>query len=648
MEWISRFVLHVDSYFLLSTYSKWIIQWTLAGLIVYSLLSLYDKKWDQPKNWLYVGVIIRFVLMIGLSIEMFHQVHVTQLAHIYWDKEPSVRQFLHFMFFGYIVVVGFYYMMTIHQSKNKGLFYTFDILLLTMPILQLLTGLIFSIREYGITLSDVVFSLVIVLITGLLIYLFYVNYWGVKWYAIITFYVAGFSSLVVLYISEFGNYRLKIPELTNLFVFLVLLMTYHFIIKGNQSWLNPYKKGFKIGMVIVFLFLINPIYNLGHVALAKADAEVQLQYFESAELITLKEAEGLARKLTGDQDFFLRQSNEDFHNRYPLVSKNYDVDIHGMSGTFFNLGRKTPAQGQELSDSQYVTRSKQVLNTLGRKWKEDSIYIEVSKGDEGATIVTMRPQLADGTPSTDDWAVTTFYWEKESLMGLHEEAALYSLESLKGVSVTEAKIERSIKGWYGLLGQVTPEYALLEAQYDYGTGPIELKYFTKTGDAFTVSGKTAEVLRFSGNLSNRVPFETLENTIISEKEADLSQWKRTRAQDSWYWSEESLEDSQVSYRYTFEYKEGVPAFSYSKNMNYRIPSDSGIKAIDREEAFKAVAKKVGKTSVYAKRAKLTQVINDEGEIRKAWLVVIQPFGTAEHKLYLVDVETNKVDALYEK
>ena len=116
-----------------------------------------------------------------------------------------------------------------------------------------------------------------------------------------------------------------------------------------------------------------------------------------------------------------------------------------MSGTFFNLQRTTPAQGQELTDSQYVNRSKQVLISLGRVLKADSIHIEVSKDDEGATIVTMRPQLADGTPSTDDWAVTTFYWEKESLMGLHEEAGLYSLESLKGVSVTEAEIE-SIKG----------------------------------------------------------------------------------------------------------------------------------------------------------------------------------------------------------
>ena len=57
-------------------------------------------------------------------------------------------------------------------------------------------------------------------------------------------------------------------------------------------------------------------------------------------------------------------------------------------------------------------------------------------------------------------------------------------------------------------------------------------------------------------------------------------------------------------------------------------------------------KKIGKISIYAKREKLTEVINDEGEIRKAWLVVIQPFGTAEHKLYLVDVETNEVNALY--
>ncbi|MFC0273515.1 hypothetical protein ACFFIX_19160 [Metabacillus herbersteinensis] len=442
MESISRFILFIDNYFLLSSFSKTIIQWSLTALILFSLLTLIFKKTPKPTFTLYIGFAVRIALLIGISIEMFHQVKVTELTELYYNKTPSYRQFLHFMFFGYIIVSGFYYMITLNQKKYKGLFYTFDIAILTMPILQLLTSFIINVRKEGFLLDDFVVLLIILLVTSTLIYLFFVSYWKKRLKFIVPFYLVIFFCLLFQFSSlVIGTGILEFVEVVNLYLFLGLLMTYHLLNTSENKFVYQGKKPFVVVLTIIFVILVNPFYNIGNLALATTNAEVKLRYYQSTDLVTLSEAEEIAEISTGDDDFFLRQNaHEDFHNRYFFESENYTVDVDGVSEAVMNLHRKTDPMGRKLQKEEYVTKSKKLLQSIGRTLKEEQLHIEASK--KGDTVeVKMLPKVTDGSTLKDQWG-TVFVWEKESLIEFHEKVILYPLESLKNVALTDEDIAK--------------------------------------------------------------------------------------------------------------------------------------------------------------------------------------------------------------
>ncbi len=643
MELISRFVLHIETFFLLSHYSKFIIQWTLTALAVYAIVTMFTKNVDQTKTSLYVGFAVRFVLLIGLSIEMLHQVQITEIFSLYYDRQPSMRQFLHFLFWGYIIVVGFYYIITMRVKKYKGLFYTFDLAVLTLPALQLVTSILFYFIKESIYLPDLIGILVISTIIASSLYLFFKNYWESRWGTIIPFYLIIGAPLGLLLLVNPGN--LAIPEVTNLIIFLGLLMTYHII--SRSQVVDKYKASFIAVMAAIFLLLVNPVYNLADAALKNTVAEVRLTYYESSNLVQLEEAKTLARTLTGDQDFrFQQPETQDFHNRYWLQSQNYSIDIDGISGLVMNLHRRTDPIGETLSVDEYVTLSKQVLTNIGRTLlNEEQIHLEV-KEEQGQTIVEMIPKFSDGTIPKEIWQKTSFRWENESLMEFHESKILYPVESLKDVLLTSNDIHRILQEWYDLLDQDMPAYVLDNAWYGYSNRTIDLYIETAKNHSFQIDGRTGEIRYFSGDFQKDTDFEKLENKIVAKLGLQPDKWERHRYSNFWEWREVGADPSKRSFNHLFGYTNGEPLFSYSKGINYYHRPSTNVKVASSKDAYEIVKPMLDFTP-YASRAKLAHVIDEDGMIREAWLLVIQPFGEANHKLYLVDIETKGVASLYE-
>lgn len=645
MEFISRFILYLDNYFLLSNVSKVIIQWSLTGLIIFSLLKLFLKKVTNPTFSLYIGFAVRLALLIGLSLEMVHQIKVTELTEVYNNKMLSYRQFLHFMFFGYIIVVGFHYMITINQKKYKGLFYTFDIAVLTMPILQLITSFIFYTRIENPSFGEYMLLFIILIVTSVLIYMFFVSYWNKKLLIIISFYCVTILCIIPLII---GSPIVELVEIVNLYLFLGLLMTYHLLSTSEKTFIKKGKKSFMVITTIIFVILINPFHNIGHVALATTNAEVKLRYFDTTELVTLNEAKNIARLITGNDDFYLRQNaHEDFHNVYFFESDNYSVDVHGISGSVMNLHRKTKSTGRNLTKEEYIKKSKQLLHSLGRKLKDIEIHIEVLEENERVEI-KMVPTLTDGT-TIENQKETVFIWEKESLIEFHESAILYPLNSMKNISLTDKDIAKTIDRLYTLLKQKTPAYVLDGAEYGYSNRTIDLDITTSNDHFITIDGKTGEVKRFTGYLKDykKLDFSKIESDFLKMKNIDVEKFERTREQNFWMWREKSNNESTLEFTHQFGYTKGEALFSYSENIDYLKKDIKKIKNSTREEAYNAVKKAIGNEKIYAMRAKLTQVIDKNDTIRDAWLIVVQPFGKAEHLLYLVDIDTQKVDVIYE-
>lgn len=642
MELISRFVLYIENYFLLSHFSKWIILWTLTALAIYGMISFFVKKWDNTKVSIYVGFAVRLALLIGLSIEMLHQANITEIANIYYDRQPSLRQFLQFLFFGYIIAVGFYYILTLKQKKNQGIFYTLDIAVLTLPALQFLTSMVIYMIKGHVGRSDITEFLIILLILVGCLILFFLNYWEFRWLTIIPFYVIVLFVCLVIFAPS-KDTGVEIMEISNLIIFLGLLMTYHLFKKSEVGLLERLKRPFSLVIASIFLILCNPLYNVADAGLANTNAEVRLRYYESTNLVQLEEAKELATIITGDRHFMLRQpETEDFHNRYFLQSENYAVEIHGISGEVFNLSRQTKPVGNVLSIDEYIDRSKQLLQKMGRTLLPDNqIHISVTE-EESRVKIEMQPKLSEGFMNT------TLSWEKESLVGFHENLNIYSIETLKDIRIDSKIIESVLYQWYKLLGQKRPEYVIDDVQYGYSNRTIEIYIITSNNHRFTLDGRTGEILYFSGSLDSQgqVNFEEIEAKILAQKKVKTEEWKRERHANIWEWREKDPGEMKLNYVHQFGYTKGQRLFMYDKGFDYYSEKDTNIKNASSREAYEAVAKELEYTP-YASRAKLTEVIDENDQIRLAWLIVIQPYKTSEHRLYLVDIETKEWVSLYE-
>ena len=87
------------------------------------LVKCSDKKNKYEPFIIKLGIFIRILMFIGFTIEFSHQ--RTVLADIGpWDvKDTAMNQFSNFLFYGYLFIVGIYYIITMSINKFKGFFY---------------------------------------------------------------------------------------------------------------------------------------------------------------------------------------------------------------------------------------------------------------------------------------------------------------------------------------------------------------------------------------------------------------------------------------------------------------------------------------------------------------------------------------------
>ncbi|WP_157796469.1 hypothetical protein [Bacillus sp. FJAT-45037] len=649
MEVISRFVLHIENFFLLSHFSQWIIQWTIAGIAIFSLVTLCMKNTDLSKSSVYLGVVVRLVLLVGLTVEMLHQVNVTEISAVYVERQPSLRQFLHFMFFGYIVVVGFYYIVTMNQLKRKGMFFTFDIAVLSLPVIQLLTSFFFYVARGEIYPSDVLAYLVILIGVSASLYLFFENFWRISWKKVVAFYGFTIGFVCWVFIMNRTGHMYDIMELTNLFTFLALLLTFHLIGKSSHLIIKRLKQPFIVLVTLLFIILSNPFLNLADVALTSAQSDIQLRYFESAELINVDEAKEIASKLTNDTEFTMNQpETQDFHNRYWFRSVNYSIDIDGVSGKVMNLHRKTGPIGDSLTEEEYIDRSFDYLEKTGRTLIERSQINTEAKQEGERYTIRLFPKMTDGSSYGEDWMQTEITWEKESVVQFHERLNLYKVDSLLGVQITEEGIEKTLKEWYGLIGKEVPPYVIDDVHNEYSYLPVRISISTKAGERVQIDGRTGDVIEFQLDLNEEIEFdgEEVEEMIVKQLDLHEQEWTRKKNTYFYEWSFNEPAIDQIFYVHRFSYSEVAPAFNYSRDIDYFNRPSVKVSVASRKEAFDVIKDELDYTP-YATRYRLTQVVDDDGFVRLAWLIVIRPYQKAEHQLYLVDIETKEWVALYE-
>ncbi|WP_240486333.1 hypothetical protein [Bacillus haynesii] len=450
IELFSDYVLHFERYFILSRQSMLVIQWCLTGLALLYAVSFHPKV-SRRSLFFYAGIALRLILVGALSFELAHQMKAAEFSNLYIEEQDALLPFMQFLLFGYILLVSFHYMMTFTEKGGKGLFFAFDIAVMTMPFFQSLFGSAVYLKENGADLEQLLLVLVLLIgIPGLMICLFFQLYWKRNRYVL----------LLIFYIVTIGGFFIKKLgyEFFPLNVFLTMLgflMTYH-LLNGSRKPFLGVKRVVTAGTAVFFTLLLNPFYNLADAAFTISHPEVSELVDANFRPVSVTEAKQTVSSFFPTESFiYLSATNQDFHNVYHFKTKDYEVDVDGWTGLITNYQNQKEPGGKTLSDQVYIKRSKQFLREHGREL-DQRIKAKVSRDDDEVTV----DFYSEG--QNPELSTMSFTWWKETLMGFSEDTSVYNLESVKQARVSGQDIERGVKAVYRKLGIAVSSYQLTD------------------------------------------------------------------------------------------------------------------------------------------------------------------------------------------
>ncbi|MCY9371302.1 hypothetical protein [Bacillus haynesii] len=633
IELFSDYVLHFERYFILSRQSMLVIQWCLTGLALLYVVSFHPKV-SRRRLFFYAGIALRLILVGALSFELAHQMKAAEFSNLYIEEQDALLPFMQFLLFGYILLVSFHYMMTLTEKGGKGLFFAFDIAVMTMPFFQSLFGSAVYLKENGADLEQLLLVLVLLIgIPGLMICLFFQLYWKRNRYVL----------LLIFYIVTIGGFFIKKLgyEFFPLNVFLTMLgflMTYH-LLNGSRKPFLGVKRFLAAGTAVFFPLLLNPFYNLADAAFTISHPEVSELVDANFRPVSVKEAKQTVSSFFPTDSFiYLSATNQDFHNVYHFKTKDYEVNVDGWTGLITNYQNQKEPGGKTLSDQAYIKRSKQFLREHGREL-DQRIKAKVSRDDDEVTVDFYR----EG--QNPELSTMSFTWWKETLMGFSEDTSVYNLESVKQARVSGQDIERGVKAVYRKLGIAVSSYQLTDIDllfpFSLNSAAINVKtndgmgmeFHPVTGALMSISIKSESVLPYRG--------QELEKRLLSLFDQDFSKMKRVELEKDLIEFQKKESDAVLNTVWTMTKHEEGAYLTVRKNFQ-RADEKPPYTYADGEKAFQKVSERYQKGLVYYKRTKLAIVSDGDQKSRYAWLVIIQPFGSNEHDAYLVDAETDEV------
>ncbi len=616
-----------------------VIQWCLTGLALLYVVSFHPKV-SRRRLFFYAGIALRLILVGALSFELAHQMKAAEFSNLYIEEQDALLPFMQFLLFGYILLVSFHYMMTLAEKGGKGLFFAFDIAVMTMPFFQSLFGSAVYLKENGADLEQLLLVLVLLIgVPGLMICLFFQLYWKRNRYVL----------LLIFYIVTIGGFFIKKLgyEFFPLNVFLTMLgflMTYH-LLNGSRKPFLMVKRVLAAGTAVFFTLLLNPFYNLADAAFTISHPEVSDVVDANFQPVSVKEAkQTVSSFFPTDSLIYLSATNQDFHNVYHFKTKDYEAYVDGWTGVITNYYNQKEPSGNILSDQAYIKRSKQFLREHGREL-DKQIKAKVSRDDDEATVEFYR-EGQDPELST-----MGFTWRKETLIGFSEDTSVYNLESVKQARVSGQDIERGVEAVYRKLGIPVSAYQLtdIDLLFPSSLNSASINVKTSDGTEMAFHPVTGALTAITFTSESALPYrgQELEKRLLSLFDQDLSQLKRVELEKDLIEFQKKESDAVLNTSWTMtKHEEGayLTVRKYFRKADEKPPYTYA----DGEKAFRKVSEHYQKGLVYYKRTKLVIVSDGDQKSRYAWLVIIQPFGSNEHDAYLVDALTNEVKQFDDK
>ncbi|MEC2403123.1 hypothetical protein ABES35_19875 [Bacillus subtilis] len=641
LELFSHYVLHFERYFILSRQSTLLIQWSIVVLAGLYLL-VHHPKMNRQRTMFLAGVILRIVLLAGVSVELIHQVQSTNFTSAYLREDGNeLLPLLHFLLYGYVLLTAFHYMMMPRDHGGKGMFYTFDLAVVSLPIVQM----IFSFFTYwkenpdGVEPIAFVFLFFIITLPIVLDVVFFKLYWRTDKILLGLFYTL-IIGLLVLLLAPYPNQISKdygaVMPYTIYLAMAGFLMSYHLFQKSGKVYVRV-NKWVTMAVLVFFVLLLNPIYNIGTAAFAVSKpANVHDSFNFVGEHISSEKAEQILKSFfPTDETLYLHDKNMDVHYFYSFESKGYKAEVDEVSQLIRNYEYLQKAHGKKLTNQEYKRKSIAFLERHGRVLHKDLIETKVSNED-GQTVVRiyLKNQLHK-KDHADDGAV--FYWEKETLMGFSEDPSIYQLDSLLHVHITEQDIQDKVEQMFRALNILKQPYQITDIESDSLLGSM-VRVETKDGIVLEFDGESGSLHSLSIPMKKEISLTNsrLQRQVLTVFDADVSEMKKKSSQSDMV----MYTDSSKTYEF-FEDQGQLNVYVYSDTPDQSFPYTYRNGTL----AYEKVAS-LYQDVIYKKRMRPI-IVQREDERHYAWLIIIQPFGSNRHDAYVVDGETQEVKSLYE-
>ncbi|MGG4173549.1 hypothetical protein ABEW20_17400 [Bacillus safensis] len=635
LDLFSDLSLHFERYFILNEYSIRIIQWCVLGLFVFFMtLPLWKEK--KSGYVFYAGIVLRVVMLGGMTVEMIHQV----LARQYTIETFEVlTDFMQFLIYGYVLLASLYYVITLPYLKNKGMFFAFDLSVLLLPLCQTVFIVFAESKKFflsgdtGLVWRDLITILVMAGFAALVLHFFFRLFWHWKWKELLLFYGLIFAALLYIFYPSISKY-----ELQSTFKSIVILaaaagsfMTIYLLsaLLRDKVRLRQWGAGC---IAVFFLLLLNPIINIPHTMFQFTKTELVDTFSEEYRPLSAASAKAFASKFVPkNQSLYLNASHQPIPYHYVFADDQYELNISPFTGELSEYSYRGRVEGKELTDKEYRKKTIEFFERSGRSIDLQRIQLAVKKED-GETDVLLLPKMSQN--EEDSLASAT--WKKGTLRQAQYVNAIFQLKDIDGIHLTETEIKNRINSIYKHLNLKPPAYQITGIDEFYFDWQHEVRVTTKDQSEFLFNGSTKKVISFK-----------LSKAILQQKKGNISDEDLLKIIGKKPKDIRKETGTSESKQYTFKRSSHVVnLFKGDDGIELRVQVASSIPHAvsnqDREDVYQQVLKRFKPYTIYKKQIKPVKMIDKEGNIDISWLVIIQTFGSNEHKIYEVNGRTKEV------
>lgn len=635
LDLFSDLSLHFERYFILNEYSIRIIQWCVLGLFV---LFMTLPLWKEKKSGyvFYAGIVLRVVLLGGMTVEMIHQV----LARQYTIETFEVlTDFMQFLIYGYVLLASLYYVSSLPYLKNKGMFFAFDLSVLLLPLCQTVFIVFaesikfFLSGDMDLVWRDLITILLMAGFAALVLHLFFRLFWHWKWKELLLFYGLIFAALLYIFYPSISKY-----ELQSTFKSIVILaaaagsfMTIYLLsaLLRDKVRLRQWGAGC---IAVFFLLLLNPIINIPHTMFQFTKTELVDTFSEEYRPLSAASAKAFASKFVPkNQSLYLNASHQPIPYHYVFADDQYELNISPFTGELSEYSYRGRVEGKELTDKEYRKKTIEFFERSGRSIDLQRIQLAVKKED-GETDVLLLPKMSQN--EEDSLASAT--WKKGTLRQAQYVNAIFQLKDIDGIHLTETEIKNRINSIYKHLNLKPPAYQITGIDEFYFDWQHEVRVTTKDQSEFLFNGSTKKVISFK-----------LSKAILQQKKGNISDEDLLKIIGKKPKDIRKETGTSESKQYTFKRSSHVVnLFKGDDGIELRVQVASSIPHAvsnqDRDDVYQQVLKRFKPYTIYKKQIKPVKMIDKEGNIDISWLVIIQTFGSNEHKIYEVNGRTKEV------